>query len=102
MRAGQGPRLLHAKTYRFKGHVSVDPAAYRDPAELAAAMRGDPLPLAQARLAARGVPQAAIDAALADARAEIARAIEAAAAAPWPDVAAAYTDVQDTGAGRWS
>jgi pyruvate dehydrogenase E1 component alpha subunit len=102
VRAGEGPRLLHARTYRFKGHVSVDPAAYRDPAELAAAMRGDPLPLAQARLAARGVPRAEVDAALADARAEIARAIETAAAAPWPDAGAAFDDVQDVGAGRWS
>jgi TPP-dependent pyruvate/acetoin dehydrogenase alpha subunit len=102
VRAGGGPRLLHAKTYRFKGHVSVDPAAYRDPAELAAAMQGDPLPLAQARLAARGVPKATIDAVLAEARAEIARSIETAAAAPWPEPGAAYTDVQDVGAGRWA
>ena len=32
VRAGAGPRLLHAITYRVKGHVSVDPAAYRDAA----------------------------------------------------------------------
>src|SRR5450432_555040 len=31
VRAGAGPRFLHAVTYRFKGHVSVDPGAYRDP-----------------------------------------------------------------------
>jgi pyruvate dehydrogenase E1 component alpha subunit len=102
VRAGGGPRLLHARTYRFKGHVSVDPAAYRDPAELERALRGDPLPLAAARLAARGVPPARIDAAMAEARAEIARAIDAAAAAPWPDAGAAWSDVQDTGAGRFA
>ena len=38
VRGGSGPRLLHAITYRVKGHVSVDPAAYRDPQELAAAL----------------------------------------------------------------
>jgi pyruvate dehydrogenase E1 component alpha subunit len=102
IRAGGGPRLLHARTYRFKGHVSVDPAAYRDPAELERALRGDPLPLAAARLAARGVAAARVDAAMVEARAEIARAIETAAAAPWPDPGAAWTDVQDTGAGRWA
>ncbi|HYF58599.1 MAG TPA: thiamine pyrophosphate-dependent dehydrogenase E1 component subunit alpha [Burkholderiaceae bacterium] len=102
VRAGRGPRLLHARTYRFKGHVSVDPAAYRDPAELARALEGDPLPLARARLAACGVPAAAIEAAMADARAEIAAAVEAAGAAPWPDPGAAFTDVQDTGAGCWA
>jgi pyruvate dehydrogenase E1 component alpha subunit len=101
IRAGSGPRLLHAKTYRFKGHVSVDPAAYRDPAEVAAALKGDPLPAVQAKLAARGVPAARIDAVMAEARAELARSIETAAAAPWPEPEAAYTDIQDVGAGVW-
>ena len=101
IRAGSGPRLLHAKTYRFKGHVSVDPASYRDPAEVAAAVKGDPRPAGPARLAARGVPAAQIDAVMAEARAELARSIEAAAAAPWPAPEAAYTDIQDVGAGVW-
>ena len=43
VRAGSGPRLLHALTYRVKGHVSVDLAAYRDPHELAAALQTDPI-----------------------------------------------------------
>ena len=34
VRAGAGPRLLHALTYRVKGHVSVDAPAYRDGAEI--------------------------------------------------------------------
>ena len=54
IRAGGGPRLLHAVTYRFKGHVSVDPGTYRDPAEVEAAKRNDPLLVAQARLRALG------------------------------------------------
>jgi pyruvate dehydrogenase E1 component alpha subunit len=29
VRGGEGPRLLHALTYRLKGHVSVDPALSR-------------------------------------------------------------------------
>jgi len=33
--------------------------------------------------------------------AEVADALRAAAAAPWPDKGGAYTDIQDTGAGRW-
>jgi TPP-dependent pyruvate/acetoin dehydrogenase alpha subunit len=102
VRAGRGPRLLHARTYRFKGHVSVDPAAYRDPAEVARAVEGDPLGRTRARLVALGVAPARIDAAMAEARAEIASAIETAGAAPWPDPGAAYTDIQDTGAGRWA
>ncbi len=38
---------------------------------------------------------------LAEARAELARSIETAAAAPWPAPGAAYTDIQDVGAGVW-
>ena len=32
---------------------------------------------------------------------EVALALQAAAQAPWPDKSGAYTDVQDTGSGRW-
>jgi TPP-dependent pyruvate/acetoin dehydrogenase alpha subunit len=101
VRAGLGPRLLHARTYRFKGHVSVDPAAYRDPAELARAMQDDPVALARGRLLARGASASDVDAVMADARAEVQAAIDAAREAPWPDRSAAFADVQDTGAGRW-
>ena len=101
VRAGEGPRLLHAKTYRFKGHVSVDPAAYRDPAELAAAMTGNPLLVARARLAARGVGAAELDAVARDAVAEIDAAVASAYAAPWPEARAALEEIQDTGAGQW-
>jgi pyruvate dehydrogenase E1 component alpha subunit len=101
IRAGAGPRMLHAKTYRFKGHVSVDPAGYRNPAEVAEALKGDPLPRVRERLLARGVAAAAVDAAMAEARAALAASIEAATAAPWPDAGAAWTDVQDVGAGVW-
>ena len=55
VRGGAGPRLLHARTYRVKGHVSVDPAAYRDPLELAAALQTDPIARARALLLAEGV-----------------------------------------------
>lgn len=101
IRAGAGPRLLHAKTYRFKGHVSVDPAAYRDPDELAAAMRTDPLLVASAKLAVRGVAAPEIEQVLASARAEVAAAVASASAAPWPSAAAALEQIQDTGAGQW-
>jgi pyruvate dehydrogenase E1 component alpha subunit len=102
IRAGQGPRLLHARTYRFKGHVSVDPAAYRDPAEVARALEGDPLPLTRARLLARGLLQGDVDRAMHDARTEVQAAVDAATVAPWPDPQAAFTDIQDIGAGRWA
>lgn len=102
VRAGQGPRLLHALTYRVKGHVSVDAAAYRDADELAAALQDDPIARARAAyLALPGAQAATLDALDAAARAEVQAALAAAQAAPWPDAASAYTDVQDTGAGVW-
>jgi pyruvate dehydrogenase E1 component alpha subunit len=102
VRAGGGPRLLHALTYRVKGHVSVDLAAYRDPAELAAALETDPLARARARLIADGIDAALLDAIEDEAEAEVAAALAAADAAPWPEAGAAFTDVQTTGAGQWT
>lgn len=98
IRAGGGPRLLHALTYRVKGHVSVDPAAYRQQREVEEALEGDPLRLAAEQLAALGVAVADVDAA---ARAEIDAAVATAGAAPFPTPEQAFTDIQDTGAGEW-
>ncbi|MGE5337542.1 MAG: thiamine pyrophosphate-dependent dehydrogenase E1 component subunit alpha [Gemmatimonadota bacterium] len=99
VRAGR-PALLHAITYRFKGHVSVDPGRYRDADEVERARADDPLPRARAVLAqlGAGAEVARIDAA---ARAEVEAALAAADAAPWPDAAEAYRDVLTTGEGRW-
>jgi pyruvate dehydrogenase E1 component alpha subunit len=101
IRAGGGPRFLHAITYRVKGHVSVDAAAYRDAGEVTRALEQDPLSAAGERLAALGVGDGALAGIRAEAEAEIARAVAAAHAAAWPEVAEAYRDVQDVGAGRW-
>ena len=101
VRAGGGPRLLHALTYRVKGHVSVDLAAYRDPAELAAALETDPIARARDRLLSMGIAAASLDAIENAARDEVDTALAIADAAPWPEAEAAFTDVQTTGAGQW-
>lgn len=101
VRGGGGPRLLHALTYRMKGHVSVDLAAYRDPAELAAALETDPIARARGHLLDIGVAAATLDAIENAARDEVDTALAVADAAPWPDASAAFTDVQTTGAGQW-
>ncbi len=100
VRAGGGPRFLHALTYRFKGHVSVDAGTYRDAAEVAAAKLADPLLLARAKLLAQGMAAAEVDAIDAAAHAEIAAALAAAEAAPWPEPRSAYEDVMSTLATR--
>jgi TPP-dependent pyruvate/acetoin dehydrogenase alpha subunit len=101
VRAGQGPCLLHALTYRVKGHVSVDLAAYRDPQELAAALQTDPIARARAHYLAQGGAASVLDRIEDEARAEVDRALADAHAAPWPEASAAFTDVQSTGAGQW-
>ncbi|GAB1386902.1 thiamine pyrophosphate-dependent dehydrogenase E1 component subunit alpha [Melaminivora sp.] len=101
IRAGAGPRLLHAQTYRLKGHVSVDPAHYRDPAELAQAQLNDPLLRARAQLQALGL-QAQAAQIEEQARAEITAAVATASAAALPTPAQAYTDVVTIGEGAWT
>jgi acetoin:2,6-dichlorophenolindophenol oxidoreductase subunit alpha len=95
-RKGAGPRFLHAVTYRFKGHVSVDAAGYRDGAEVAKAFANDPL-----LIAAKGIPGAEAKSIRDQAEEEVRRALAVAAAAPWPEPADAYREVQDTGSGQW-
>ncbi|MBN9463483.1 MAG: thiamine pyrophosphate-dependent dehydrogenase E1 component subunit alpha [Burkholderiales bacterium] len=54
-RAGGGPTLLEAFTYRLGGHMSADPAPYRSKDEVDEWARRDPIALHEARLAAEGI-----------------------------------------------
>ena len=54
-RSGEGPTLLECKTYRWYGHSEIDPAKYRDPAELEYWKARDPIPAMQRRLEANGL-----------------------------------------------
>jgi len=101
VRGGQGPRLLHARTWRVRGHVSVDTQGYRDPNDLRAAQEADPLRRAREQLLAQGVKASQLDAIDAEVQAETEAAVAFANASPVPDVAQAYTDIQTTGAGTW-
>jgi pyruvate dehydrogenase E1 component alpha subunit len=79
----------------------VDAAAYRAQSEVDGALESDPLKLAAASLVALGVAAVRIAQIDAEAHSEIEAALAAARTAPWPRDDAAYTDVQDTGAGQW-
>ena len=98
LRAGAGPRFLHCLTYRLHGHTGADAGAYRPAAEVEARWKDCPIARARALLASAGLGAAELDALEAEACAEIARAAAAARAAPWPEPALAWTDVQDLGA----
>jgi len=101
IRAGGGPRFIHAVTYRFKGHVSVDPGTYRDPKEVETAIKNDPLLATRQKLIAAGWPLSQVQAIETAAQKEIASALSVAEAAPWPVVADAYEDIMNTSAGVW-
>ena len=101
VRAGAGPRLLHAITYRHKGHVSVDPGTYRDPEEVRKALERDPIKRTRQQLEAAGLGAQAAQVE-AEARAEIDAALAAAEASPMPEVHEAYQDIVTTGAGVWA
>ena len=98
IRAGDGPRFLHVKTYRLTGHTATDAAAYRTGEEVDARWKLDPIARCGASLEAAGVAAETLDAIRDDAVNEMNAALEAAKAAPWPDSSLAFTDVQDIGA----
>ena len=100
-RAGRGPTVIEAKTYRHFGHSRTDPGSYRPAAEVEQWLLRDPLELARARLKASGVPDESIAAADARAARGVDEAVAAARAAPGPDPAEAFTDVWADGGSAW-
>ena len=101
VRRGDGPRLVHARTYRLMGHTSTDAAAWREAGEVDIARGREPIGRLAGVLADRGIATDALGKIVAEAKAEMAHARASALAAPWPDAQAAFADVQDTGAVVW-
>jgi pyruvate dehydrogenase E1 component alpha subunit len=82
-RKGEGPTLIEARTYRFRGHSMSDPGKYRTPEELEARKRLDPLAKSRAELVEKG-HQAALDKLDASIEEEIADAVKFAEESPEP------------------
>jgi 2-oxoisovalerate dehydrogenase E1 component len=93
IRDGAGPVFVEAATYRWHGHYEGDPEKYRTKDELSAWQERDPLVIARARLAGRGVEAAALSQIDAEAAARIEAAVEAARQAPQPDIAVLRSSV---------
>jgi len=100
-RAGDGPTVLEAKTYRHFGHSRTDPASYRPDEEVKQWLSRDPLDIARARLDGLGVPAERVSAADERVARGVEEAVAAAKAAPGPDPAAALTDVWADGGSAW-
>ena len=97
IRAGSGPQLIQAMTYRLKGHYAHDEALYRNPSEVESALKNEPMPRTETWLKDQGVSIEEIDKAKDQAKELIANYVSDAHEAPWPDVSDAFTDVQDVG-----
>ena len=85
-RAGDGPTLIEAMTYRFNGHVYGDSGHYMPADEKSAAMAADPVAALRARLIEEGISdEAGISAIEAAIEAELDAAVDEAIAAPFPE-----------------
>jgi pyruvate dehydrogenase E1 component alpha subunit len=93
-RAGEGPSLIEAVTYRWRGHSKSDRERYRTRAEVQAWQERDPIPRLRRHLRETGVRTAEeLDHLEADARQMIEDALAFAEAAADPDPTALLDDV---------
>src|SRR5262245_15957066 len=92
-RAGEGPSLIEAKTYRHGGHSRADPGKYRPDDEVQKWLARDPLPRYSTRLVQMGVTEGELQKIDDETKAKIDEATEVARNAPPPPLEIANTDV---------
>jgi TPP-dependent pyruvate/acetoin dehydrogenase alpha subunit len=100
-RAGGGPALIEALTYRHGGHSRADPGKYRPDEEVKAWLARDPIPAERARLLADGVDEAVLAGIEAAAVAAVAVAEAIAREGPEPDPASLETQLWSDGGSAW-
>jgi TPP-dependent pyruvate/acetoin dehydrogenase alpha subunit len=93
-RAGKGPFLLEARTYRFLGHFVGDPQNYRTKEEVEEWKKRDPIQMFRARVTAEGKLTAAeMDAIDAQIKRDMQAGLEFARTSPEPEVELALQDI---------
>ena len=100
-RAGDGPSLIEALTYRHYGHSRADPATYRPKEEVEAWMKRDPIPFYRRRLIDFGIDKSVVDALDAEVLAQVDAATETCKASPEPSADILSTDVYADGGAAW-
>jgi pyruvate dehydrogenase E1 component alpha subunit len=100
-RAGGGPTIIEALTYRHHGHSRADPAKYRPAEEVERWLARDPLLIARGQLLERGVRPDQLERLEADVAAGVAAAVQTARDAPVADAATMGTDVWSSGGSEW-
>ena len=88
VRAGGGPVIVEAATYRWHGHYEGDPERYRSPEEVRGWEERDPLLVHERRLRDAGVGDDEIKTLAATVAEQLDAAVEAARAMPQPGVSA--------------
>lgn len=97
-RAGGGPTLIEAKTYRYAGHSRSDKGAYRPPGELDIWLARDPITLYGDALIARGDATADdLSTIRRECETALAQTLETVLASPAPTPAQMFTTVSATG-----
>jgi pyruvate dehydrogenase E1 component alpha subunit len=97
-RAGNGPSLIEAKTYRYSGHSRSDPATYRTPGELDEWKKRDPLDITANKLIAKGtLSQADLEKMKSDIAARVTKAIETVLESDGPDLSTLMQHVNEKG-----
>ncbi len=99
-RGGAGPTFIEAKTYRLKGHYVGDPQKYRDPAEVEAKWKDEPIGRLERELIGRGLltPEAR-ERVWRGYEAELDEAVRFADASAFPDPTEALADLFVSDAG---
>jgi TPP-dependent pyruvate/acetoin dehydrogenase alpha subunit len=100
-RAGDGPSLIEAVTYRHGGHSRADPAKYRSKEETESWLARDPIPAYRTRLLDAGVDETVLADIEAKAMREIDEATEAAKAGMPADLSLVDKDVWADGSAAW-
>ena len=100
-RAGEGPSLVEAVTYRHGGHSRADPGKYRPDEEVEAWKKRDPIPAYRARLAESGVEAAELDRIDEETAAKVQAAEDQARAGPEPSPQVIETQVWADGGSSW-
>jgi acetoin:2,6-dichlorophenolindophenol oxidoreductase subunit alpha len=100
-RAGGGPSLIEAITYRSGGHSRADPGKYRPEAEVKAWQARDPIPVYHDRLLRLGTPEARLTTIERQVAEAIDAATEFAKSGDEPGADVLFTDVYADGGSRW-
>lgn len=100
-RAGDGPSLIEALTYRHGGHSRADPATYRPTEEVEAWLARDPIPAYAARLTAEGTDAGVLASIEAEELERVEEAIAAASAMPEPPLETLATNMWSDGGVAW-